>query len=132
MTIFVDASAIVAIIDGEAEADAFSDAIEAHNDRCYCAVGAWEAAQAIARLRKIDLRTAAAIVADFAHQAGLRLVTIDQAERDTAIEAAARYGKRSRHPAQLNMGDCFAYACAKTNDALLLYKGNDFSHTDLG
>jgi ribonuclease VapC len=41
-----------------------------------------------------------------------------------------RYGK-GRHPARLNMGDCFAYACAKTNDARLLYKGDDFSHTDL-
>lgn len=132
MTIFVDASAIVAIIDGEAEADAFADVIEAHNDRCYCAVGAWEAAHAIAKLRRIDLKTAADIVTDFAHQTGLRLVAIDEAERDTAIDAAARYGKRSKHPAKLNMGDCFAYACARTNDAILLYKGNDFSHTDLG
>jgi len=132
LTIFVDASAIVAIIAGEPEADDFADAIEGHDDRCYCAVGAWEAAHAVARVRKIDLMTAAAIIADFAHQTGLRLVPIDDAERSVAIDAAARYGKLSKHPARLNMGDCFAYACAKTNDAILLYKGNDFSQTDLG
>ncbi|MEH3103142.1 MAG: type II toxin-antitoxin system VapC family toxin [Sphingomonas phyllosphaerae] len=132
MTIFVDASAIVAIIDGEAEADAFSDAIEAHNDRCYCAVGAWEAAHAIARLWGIDLPEAGAVIAEFAHQTGLRLVTIGVSEGRAAIDAAARYGKLSKHPAKLNMADCFAYACAKANGASLLYKGNDFSHTDFG
>ena len=48
----------------------------------------------------------------------------------SAVEAYADFGK-GRHLAALNMGDCFAYACAKTNDATLLYKGDDFSHTDL-
>lgn len=57
MTVFVDASAIVAIVHGEPEADDFADAIEAHNDRLYCVVGAWEAAHAIARLREVSLRS---------------------------------------------------------------------------
>lgn len=131
MTIFVDASAIVAIIDGEIEADAFTDALEAHNDRCYCAVGAWEAAHAISRLWEISLPAAGKVIADFADQTGLRMVTIGERESGVAIAAAARYGKLSKHPARLNMGDCFAYACAMTNDAVLLYKGNDFSLTDL-
>ena len=60
MTILVDASAIVAIVHGEPEADDFADLIEAHVDRCYCAVGAWEAAQAIARLKEVSLQQAAA------------------------------------------------------------------------
>jgi len=131
LTIFVDASAIVAILDGESETDDFADAIDEHNDRCYCAVGAWEAAHAIARLRGISLHEAAAAVSSFAHEAGLRLVPIGEAEGHEAIGAAARYGKGSRHPARLNMGDCFAYACARANDARLLYKGDDFSKTDL-
>lgn len=130
MTIFVDASAIVAIIYGEPEADDFADAIESHNDRYYCAVGAWEAAQAIAKLKTISLQQAADAVSSFAEEAGLRLVPIGEGEGREAIVAAARYGK-GRHPAQLNMGDCFAYACAKTNGAELLYKGNDFAQTDL-
>ena len=47
-----------------------------------------------------------------------------------ALDAYQTYGK-GRHPAGLNMGDCFAYACAKVNDARLLYKGDDFARTDL-
>ncbi len=121
----VHASANVAIIDGEAEADA----IKVHDDRCYRAVGAGEAAQAISRLRGIDLPAAGKVIA-VAHRTGLRLVTIGDAESGAAIDAAARYGRPSKHPARRNMGDCFAYACAKTNGARLLYKGDDFSHTD--
>lgn len=131
MTIFVDASAVVAIVCGEPEADTFADVIEGHGDRWYCAIGAWEAAHAIARLRSIDLPAAAEAVSHFACEAGLRIIDIGEREREEAISAAARYGKHSRHPARLNMGDCFAYGCAKTNDAILLYKGDDFSHTDL-
>lgn len=130
MTVFVDASAIVAIVDGEPEADELADAIEEHSDRCYCAVGAWEAAQAIARLRQMGITDSANVIASFIHEAGLRLVPIGENEAREAIVAASRYG-RGRHPAQLNMGDCFAYACAKTNEARLLYKGDDFSTTDL-
>ena len=48
-----------------------------------------------------------------------------------AIDASATYGKLTGHPANLNFGDCFAYACAKTLRVPLLYKGNDFALTDL-
>lgn len=51
-------------------------------------------------------------------------------EYDFAIDAYARYGK-GRHPAALNMGDCHAYACAKAHGARLLFKGDDFSRTDI-
>lgn len=47
-----------------------------------------------------------------------------------AIDAFARFGK-GRHPAALNMGDCFAYACARVHRVPLLYKGDDFSLTDI-
>ena len=130
MTILVDASAIVAMVHGEPEADDFADVIESHIDRYYCAVGAWEAAQAVARLKTVSLEQAADIITNFAYEAGLRLVPIGESEGREAIVAAARYGK-GRHPARLNMGDCFAYACAKTHGAELLYKGNDFAQTDL-
>ena len=49
---------------------------------------------------------------------------------EMAAEAYVQYGK-GRHPAALNMGDCFAYACAKANGARLLYRGEDFAKTDL-
>ena len=50
---------------------------------------------------------------------------------DRAIEASMKYGKAVGHSADLNFGDCFAYACAKAHRLPLLYKGNDFSQTDL-
>ena len=130
MTIFVDASAIVAIMTGEPEADAFSDTIDEHNDRLFCGVGAWEAARAIARIRRIGVNVASSAVDDFAYEAGLRMIDIGHDEYREAIGAHQRYGK-GRHRARLNMGDCFAYACARTNGAKLLYKGDDFSQTDL-
>ena len=48
-----------------------------------------------------------------------------------ALEAFARYGKGRGHPARLNLGDCFIYAQAKVAGASLLYKGDDFSKTDI-
>jgi ribonuclease VapC len=48
-----------------------------------------------------------------------------------ALDAGATYGKAFGHVADLNFGDCFAYACAKVLGRALLYKGNDFAHTDL-
>jgi ribonuclease VapC len=48
-----------------------------------------------------------------------------------ALDAFDRYGKGRGHPAQLNMGDCFAYACARVEGAPLLYKGDDFGRTDI-
>jgi ribonuclease VapC len=58
----------------------------------------------------------------------LAAVTTQQAE--IAIEAFRRYG-RGRHRAALNIGDCFSYALAKATDLPLLFKGNDFIHTDI-
>lgn len=47
-----------------------------------------------------------------------------------ARQAFLRYGKGQKHPAQLNLGDCFSYALAKRLGELLLYKGDDFARTD--
>lgn len=62
------------------------------------------------------------------HAIKLESVTVEQIQ--VAQQAFARYGK-GRHPAALNFGDCFTYALAKTKQELLLFKGNDFSQTDL-
>lgn len=59
-----------------------------------------------------------------------RFVGIGEREFVIATDAYAQYG-RGRHPAALNMGDCFAYACAKSNQAALLFKGEDFPKTDI-
>jgi ribonuclease VapC len=61
---------------------------------------------------------------------GTRIAAFDETQADLAAQAFRRYGK-GRHRAGLNFGDCFAYALAKTLDEPLLYKGDDFAHTDL-
>ena len=60
------------------------------------------------------------------------ILNVDVAARDgaVAIEAFERFGK-GRHPAKLNMGDCFAYASARSLSAKLLFKGDDFGRTDI-
>jgi ribonuclease VapC len=63
---------------------------------------------------------------------GCAEVILTTAVAQSALEAAARYGKVAGHPAALNMGDCFSYAMAKANNMPLLYKGDDFAQTDAG
>jgi ribonuclease VapC len=66
----------------------------------------------------------------FVTELEFRLVSIGEIEFAIAIDAYARFGK-GRHPAKLNMGDCYSYACAKANHASLLFKGGDFMKTDI-
>ena len=69
-------------------------------------------------------------MAEFLHLMGTDLVAIPTEAATLALEAFDRYGK-GRHPAGLNMGDCFAYACARHFNQPLLYKGDDFPRTDI-
>ena len=71
------------------------------------------------------------ILADTIMRAALDVEPVTVAQVEIAREAWARYGKGSGHPAQLNFGDCFAYALAKHLDEPLLFVGNDFMHTDV-
>ncbi len=60
----------------------------------------------------------------------VEIVASDRVNAEIAFQAWVQYGK-GRHPAGLNYGDCFAYALAKQRGEALLYKGNDFSKTDI-
>ena len=131
MTILIDASALVAIVTREPEAAAFARVIEDHSTRLCCAIGIWEAARAIARSRRITVSEAASALQRLQADLDLRVVPIGANEANLALDAHDRFGKGTGHPARLNMGDCFAYACAKANDARLLYKGDDFTMTDM-
>lgn len=130
MNIFVDASAWVAIINREADAFELEKVFGAARQRLYSAMSLWETIRAIGNLRRVPIDVAALEVQSFIEEFDMQLITIGEAEALAAIHAHARYGK-GHHPARLNMGDCFAYACARTHDARLLYKGDDFSQTDL-
>jgi ribonuclease VapC len=127
---FVDASAWTAIILSEPEADTFEAKLMASDLVLTSAISNWETARAVMKVTRQSQSRVQAIIAGY--QLGVRasLVPIGETEQNLALEAHARFGK-GVHPAKLNMGDCFAYACAKAHGAALLYKGDDFSHTDI-
>jgi len=128
---FVDASAIVAILTREPEADALADAIEAARSPITSPIAVFEAAIGICRKRHASVEEAEADVREFLEIAEIEMIPITAKEAETALVAFARYGKGRGHPAQLNLGDCFAYAAAKNYRTSLLFKGQDFIHTDV-
>jgi ribonuclease VapC len=77
------------------------------------------------------MRDAAAFVEAFIRPAEVQPVSFTFDMYEIAAAAFEKYGKGRRHPAQLNFGDCMAYAVAKHHGLPLLYKGEDFSHTDV-
>jgi len=129
--IFADASALIAVMTGEGDADALADRMQAASRRLCSAVSVWETVAGLCRSYAFSVPTARAQVRRFLDVGQFQFVVIAEREFDLAAEAYAQFGK-GRHPAALNMGDCFAYACAKSNQATLLYKGADFARTDLG
>ena len=128
---FVDASAIVAILTREREADAFAEAIEASGTALTSPIAVFEAALGLSRTRHVSIEEATADVEEFLRIAGVHCVPISVEDGRTALVAFARYGKGRGHPARLNLGDCFAYAMARNRAVPLLFKGNDFSNTDI-
>jgi len=128
---FVDASAIVAILTREPEADALADLLETARSPITSPIAIFEAALGICRKRHASVDEAEQDVGEFLEMAGVRTVPITGKEAHTALAAFSRYGKGRGHPAQLNLGDCFAYAIAKNSGTALLFKGDDFDKTDI-
>jgi ribonuclease VapC len=128
---FVDASAIVAILTREPEADSLADLLEAAPSPITSPIAVFEAALGICRKRHASVEEAEDDVREFLELARIQLIPITAKEADTALAAFSRYGKGRGHPAQLNLGDCFAYAVAKNYRTSLLFKGEDFNKTDI-
>lgn len=128
---FVDASAIVAILTREDDADALADRLGAARQPITSAIAVFEAVLGICRKRHASVEEAETDVREFLTMAKVDVVGISTQEALTALKAFDRYGKGRGHPAQLNMGDCFAYACATTHRAPMLCKGGDFAQTDV-
>jgi ribonuclease VapC len=128
---FVDASAIVAILTREPDADALADILETARSAITSPIAIFEAALGICRKRHASVEEAEADICEFLGVAAIRAVSITETEAGTALAAFARYGKGRGHPAQLNLGDCFAYAMAKNHRMALMFKGDDFSKTDI-
>ena len=127
---FVDASAIIAIMAGEPEQPALRDKLNAANPVLVSPVTVYEATLGFARILQGNLAISATGVQNFITATKARVVPIDDAIGALALDAFRQYG-RGRHRAGLNMGDCFAYACAKFHRVPLLFKGDDFGHTDI-
>ena len=129
---FIDTSVVVAILSGEADAADFARRIEDAPTNMTTALVVLEAVIRLFTKLAIEPMVVEAAVAAFLHEAGVEIVPIDGAAGRLAVQAFAAYGKGRGHPAQLNLADCLSYACARQYGVPLLYKGNDFSHTDLG
>ena len=123
----VDTSALLAIFLAEPERRQFLDAITQGDTRHISAANVLEtgivleARRGEGAGREFDL---------FLHQAKFEVVPVDSDQIEIARVAWRKYGK-GRHPAGLNFGDCFAYALAKVMDQPILFKGDDFTHTDI-
>lgn len=128
--IFVDASALVSMAARESDAVILAGILETDPARLCSAIALWEAAAGLCRSHMFSVESARDRLNRLRDLVGLQLVSIGEREHEIALQAYAQFGK-GRHPAALNMGDCFAYACAKANDAALLCKGDDFSRTDI-
>ena len=129
MTLFVDASAAIAILGGEPERETMLARL-LDEDAIWSPVARWETIVGLHKSYRLTLPEATQRTFAFAEDLRIRMVAIGEQEADLALRSYAVYGK-GVHPAALNMGDCFAYACATANNARLLYKGNDFVQTDL-
>lgn len=127
---FIDASAIVAMLTDEEDGTELADRMAGAAERFTSPIAIFESVAGVARKRSFSLDEARAIVARFLELADIRLMAIGAAESDVALIAFERFGK-GRHPAALNMGDCFTYACATTLGQPLLFKGDDFTRTDV-
>lgn len=123
----IDTSALLAILQREPESRVFNETIEAAPMRLLSAGNFVEVSIVV------EARTGAAGIRELDHfleTAGIEVVDVDVRQAMEARRAFELYGK-GRHQAGLNFGDCFAYALAKIQAQPLLYKGGDFSETDL-
>jgi len=123
----IDSSALVAILLGEPEAEVFAKAIAGDPKRLVSVFSVLETGIVIEAKkgesggRELDL---------LIHRANIEIISMDSGQLDLARFAWRSFGK-GRHPAGLNIGDCCSYALSKYSGEPLLFKGNDFSRTDV-
>ncbi|SFL94995.1 type II toxin-antitoxin system VapC family toxin [Methylobacterium pseudosasicola] len=124
-TAVIDTSIFIAILLGEPDAAIHSQAIRLYPKRVMAAATYLECAMVSSKKT-----TGRADLDDWLLREMVAVVPVDHALAQIAADAFARFGK-GRHPAGLNFGDCFAYALARSLNAPLLFKGDDFARTDV-
>ena len=127
---FLDASAVIAILMGESDAAALAARLGQARKIYFSPIALYEAVAGLARAGNFSIADAQEVLDRFLAEITSETIAIDGDIARAAVHAFDRYGK-GRHPAALNLGDCFAYACAKKLDVAILAKGDDFPHTDL-
>lgn len=126
--VVLDTSAVAAVIFGEPDAEAYAAALTRH--------GGELSISAVTRVELeivLEARQGSEAVSDaeaMFDRLGVITEPVDAAQASAAFAAWRRFGK-GRHPAGLNLGDCFSYALARAAGAPLLFKGNDFAQTDI-
>ena len=142
--LFIDTSVVVAILAAEEDAATSIDRLEEDGGPYYIsAVVRMEAtlsltrrlAEASGRDRPATsemMEKARRLVDQFISDLDCKEAMISGDVGAKALDAAQLFGKIMNHPAKLNMGDCFTYACARAYRTRIAYKGDDFTHTDLG
>jgi ribonuclease VapC len=123
----IDTSALIAVMTSEPDAERYESAIDRDSRRLMSVASLLEAAIVLENRfgqdgsRELD---------ELLRRLPIEVVSVDGDQLEWARYAARTYG-RGRHPAALNFGDCFSYALARTTGERLLYKGSDFSRTDV-
>ena len=126
--IVVDTSVIIAVLKNEPDAPLLVRRMAAASERYVSAGSILECGIVVgAKYGDAGLKVMRELCAGLS----LDIATVDAEQSRTGYEAFRRYGRGSSHPAKLNFGDCFAYALAKTRNLPLLFKGDDFIHTDI-
>src|SRR5476651_1432378 len=124
----IDTSALIAILRDEPEARDCALAIEKSADRRLSAANFVETALVIDGSRDA---IAGRRFDELINEARIVIEPVTESQARIAREAYRDFGRGSGHPAKLNFGDCFAYALSKTTSESLLFKGEDFTHTDI-
>ena len=128
---FVDASAPTAVIACEVGHWELVVRLGAAPARLASPIGVFETIAATARIFALSLAEARPVVLDTLGALGVALHEVPAEVVGATQDAFERYGKGQGHPARLNIGDCFAYACAQHWDVPPLLKGDDFAQTGM-
>lgn len=124
----IDSSAILAILKNEPEAELFSEAIEAAPTVRISAASYLETSIVVDGYKNPILRARMEEILD---NPGMTIEPVTPEQARIARQAYRDFGRGSGHPARLNFGDCFSYALARDKREPILFKGDDFIHTDL-
>ncbi len=127
----IDSSAIIAILMREIEVEKFAQILSEENSLHISVAALLEIFIVLKNKRKQPDENIQSTINNFLNLYGIQTVPVTYEQITLAQSAFGKYGKGQGHPAQLNFGDCFAYALAKEMNLPLLFKGDDFKQTDI-